>query len=92
MADGSTPFKPVIVFHGKGTVAKREHYDERVEVHFNETAYNNDELFYSWLRDTFEPYVAEAAEAGETSLIVMDAVLDLKVREYAQLISYNVSR
>jgi hypothetical protein len=35
MADGSTPFKPVIFFHGKGTLAKREHYDERVEVHFN---------------------------------------------------------
>jgi hypothetical protein len=73
MADGSTPFKPVIIFHGKETVAKREHYDERVEVHFNETVYNNEELFYSWLRDTFEPYVAETAEAGFTSLIVMDA-------------------
>jgi hypothetical protein len=73
MADGSTPSKPVIIFHGKGTVAKREHYDERVEVHFNEIVYNNEELFCSWLRDIFELYVAEIAEAGETSLIVMDA-------------------
>jgi hypothetical protein len=73
MADGSTPFKPVVIFHGKGTVAKRENYDERVEVYFNETAYNNEELFHSWLRDTLEPYVAGTIEAGETSLIVMDA-------------------
>jgi hypothetical protein len=47
MADGSTPFKFVIIFHGKGTMAKFEHYNERVEIHFNETAYNNKELFYS---------------------------------------------
>jgi hypothetical protein len=47
MADGSTPFKPVIIFHGKGTIAKREHYNERIEIHFNEIAYNNKELFYS---------------------------------------------
>jgi hypothetical protein len=75
MADGSTLFKPVIIFYGKETVAKREHYDERVEVHFNEIAYNNEELFYNWLKDNFEPYVAETAKAGETSLIVMDAAL-----------------
>jgi hypothetical protein len=72
MADGSTPFKPVIIFHKK-TIDKREHYNERVEVHFNETAYNNEKLFYSWLKNTFEPYVTETAKAGETSLIVMDA-------------------
>jgi hypothetical protein len=47
MADGSTPFKPVIIFHSKGTVATRENYDERVEVHFNETAYNNEKLFHA---------------------------------------------
>jgi hypothetical protein len=73
MADGSTPFKPVVIFYGKGTIAKRENYNERVEIHFNETAYNNKELFHSWLRDTFEPYIAGIIEAGETSLIVMDA-------------------
>jgi hypothetical protein len=74
MADGSTPFKSVIIFHNKGTMAKREHYNERIEVHFNETVYNNEELFYSWLRNIFEPYVAGTAEANETSLIVMNAV------------------
>jgi hypothetical protein len=73
MADGSIPFKPVVIFHGKRTIAKRENYDERVEVHFNETAYNNEELFHNWLRNTFEPYVVGIIEAGETKLIVMDS-------------------
>jgi hypothetical protein len=73
MADGSTPFKPVIIFHGKGTVAKREQYDEGVEVHFNETSYNNEILFHNWLENTYQPYVAQTAGDGDTSLIVMDA-------------------
>jgi hypothetical protein len=45
MADGSTPFKPVIIFHSKRTVAKRENYDAKIQVEFNETAYNNEGLF-----------------------------------------------
>jgi hypothetical protein len=52
MADGSTPFKPVFIFQGKETVAKREHYDDRVDVHFNETAYNKN-LFRKWLKHTY---------------------------------------
>jgi hypothetical protein len=47
MADGNTPFKPVIIFHNKGTVATRKNYNERVEIYFNETAYNNKELFHA---------------------------------------------
>jgi hypothetical protein len=58
MADGSTPFKPVVIFHGKGTVANRENYDDRVDIHFNDTAYNNEKLFHTWLRDIYQPYVA----------------------------------
>jgi hypothetical protein len=73
MADGSTLFKPVIIFHGKGTVAKKEKYDDRVDVQFNETAYNNEELFHIWLRDTYQPYVAQNAIGSEEILIVMDA-------------------
>jgi hypothetical protein len=75
MADGSTPFKLVIIFHGKETVVTRENYDERVEVHFNETAYNNEELFHAWLRDIYQPYVIQQARNNEESLIVMDAAL-----------------
>jgi hypothetical protein len=73
MVDGSTSFKPVIIFYGKKTVAKREYYNEKVEVHFNKTAYNNKELFYNWLKNNFEPYITETAEANETSLIIIDA-------------------
>jgi hypothetical protein len=75
MADGSTPFKPVLIFHGKGTVAKRESYNDRVNVYFNETAYNNEEPFHRWLQDIYQPWVAQTANAGEESLIVMDAAL-----------------
>jgi hypothetical protein len=75
MADGSILFKLVIIFYNKETVAKREHYNERIEVHFNKITHNNEELFYSWLKNNFKPYVAETAEVGETSLIVMDAAL-----------------
>jgi hypothetical protein len=73
MADDSTPFKPVIIFHGKGTVARREHYDERVDVYFNETAYNNKDLFHTWLQNTFQPYIMQQVCGIEESLIVMDA-------------------
>jgi hypothetical protein len=73
MADGSTPFKPVLIFYGKGTVAKKEKYDDRVDVHFNDTAYNNEDLFHKWLRDIYQPYVAQHADGNEESLIVMDA-------------------
>jgi hypothetical protein len=45
MANGDTPFKPVVIFHGKGTITSRERYDPRVKVYFNETAYNNEKLF-----------------------------------------------
>jgi hypothetical protein len=46
MADGSTLFKPVVIFHNKGTVTNRENYNNRVDVHFNNTTYNNKELFH----------------------------------------------
>jgi hypothetical protein len=73
MADGSTPFKLVVIFHGKGTVASKENYDDRVDVHFNDTAYNNEELFHTWLRDIYQPYVAQHAHGNEESMIIMDA-------------------
>jgi hypothetical protein len=73
MADGNTPFKPVVIFHGKGTVASKENYDDRVDVHFNEIAYNNEDLFHTWLCDIYQPYVAQHARGNEESLIIMDA-------------------
>jgi hypothetical protein len=73
MADDSTPFKPVLIFHGKRTVAKKEKYDDRVDVHFNDTAYNNKDLFHKWLRKVYQPYVAQHTDGNKESLIVMDA-------------------
>jgi hypothetical protein len=45
MANGDTPFKPVVIFHGKEIVVSRENYNPRVNVYFNEIAYNNEKLF-----------------------------------------------
>jgi hypothetical protein len=77
MANGDTPFKPVIIFHGQGTVLAKEqpYYDLRVEVHFNPTAYHNVEIFLKWLEDVYQPYIADNADADgkEESLVVVDA-------------------
>jgi hypothetical protein len=67
MANGDTSFKPVVIFHGKRTIANRENYNPRVDVHFNETAYNNEELFSQWLKDVYIPYAN-----GDNSMMVMD--------------------
>jgi hypothetical protein len=75
MANGDTPFKPTVIFHGRGTVLKREkpYYDPRVEVHFNPTAYHNEEMFLRWLENVYQPYIANHASGKEGSLVVMDA-------------------
>jgi hypothetical protein len=75
MANGDTPFKPVIIFHGQRTVLAKEqpYYDPRVEVHFNPTAYHNEEMFLQWLEDVYQPYIAKNAHDKEESLVVMDA-------------------
>jgi hypothetical protein len=46
MADSSTSFKPMVIFYGKRIVANWENYNDRVDVHFNDTTYNNEELFH----------------------------------------------
>jgi hypothetical protein len=75
MASGDISFKPVIIFHGQGTVLAKEqpYYDPRVEVHFNPTAYHNEEMFLRWLEDVYQPYVADNADGNKESLVVMDA-------------------
>jgi hypothetical protein len=75
MADGNTSFKPVLIFHGKETVTKRKHYDDRVDMHFNKTAYNNENLFREWLKHIYQPWIARNACDGEKSLIIMDAAV-----------------
>jgi hypothetical protein len=75
MANGDTPFKPVIIFYGQGTVLAKEqpYYDLRVEVYFNPTAYHNEEIFLKWLEDVYQPYIANNAHGEEESLVIMDA-------------------
>jgi hypothetical protein len=77
MANGNTPFKHVIIFHGRGTVLNKEqpYYDPMVEVHFNPTAYHNEEMFLKWLKGVYKPYIANNADddGKEESLVVMDA-------------------
>jgi hypothetical protein len=75
MANGDTPFKPVIIFHGQRTVSAKEqpYYDPRIEVHFNPTAYHNEKIFLKWLEDVYQPYIANNAHGEEESLVIMDA-------------------
>jgi hypothetical protein len=73
MADGSTLFKLVVIFYGKRTEAKKEKYNNRIDIQVNETAYNNEELFHTWLRNTYQPYVTEHASGSEESLIIINA-------------------
>jgi hypothetical protein len=42
-------------------------------VHFNPTAYHNEEIFLQWLEDVYQPYIAKNAYDKEESLMVMDA-------------------
>jgi hypothetical protein len=75
MANGDTHFKPVIIFHGQGTVLAKEepYYDSRVEVHFNPTAYHNEEILLKFPKDVYQPYIAEHTHGEKESLVVMDA-------------------
>jgi transposase len=84
MANGDTPFKPVVIFHGKGTVASRENYNPRVDVHFNETAYNNEKLFSQWLKDVYIPYAD-----GDNNMMVMDVATFHKTEGILGLLKSN---
>jgi hypothetical protein len=84
MANGDTPFKPVVIFHGKGTVASRERYDPRVEVYFNETAYNNEKLFSDWIQQVYIPYIDD-----KDSMMIMDVATFHKTEGILQLLKTN---
>jgi hypothetical protein len=83
IANGNTPFKPVIIFHGQRTVLAKEqpYYDPRVEVHFNPTVYHNEEMFLKWLKDVYQPYIADNANADgkKENLVIMDAAAFHKI-------------
>lgn len=70
-ADGVARIKPKLIFHGKPTGKIREKeqhlWDQRVTVEFNDTAYNNGELFVKWIDDELIPALGQ-----RESLLVMD--------------------
>ncbi|KAI8710466.1 hypothetical protein NCS52_01563600 [Fusarium sp. LHS14.1] len=73
-ADGSFRLKPKIIFHGtagpKGRIfADEGHlYAPDVTVAYNETAYNNEDLFYDWIKDE----LADVQAKTRDFLLVMD--------------------
>jgi hypothetical protein len=61
-------------------MAKEQPYcNPRVEVHFNPTAYHNEEIFLKWLKHVYQPYIADNAHSEEESLVVMDAAVFHKI-------------
>jgi hypothetical protein len=44
-------------------------------MHFNPTAYHNEEMFLKWLKNIYQPYIANNADANSKKeiLIIMDA-------------------
>jgi hypothetical protein len=84
MANEVPPFKPVVIFHEKGTIARLERYDPRVEVYFNETAYNNEKLFLDWIRQVYIPHIGD-----EDGMLVMDVATFHKTEGIIQLLKAN---
>ncbi|KAM5380051.1 hypothetical protein ACJZ2D_003698 [Fusarium nematophilum] len=76
-ADGILRIRPVVIFHGKPTdeggqiYEKEKHlYHPSVAVEFNDTAYNNEDLFLRWIRDDLSKLTSDE---DEELLLVMDA-------------------
>ena len=71
-ADGVQRLKPKVIFHGKpeGRVHREECdlYANGVTVEFNDTAYNNEQLFLKWIAEE----LSTLTEDGEEHLLVMD--------------------
>jgi hypothetical protein len=74
----------VVIFHNKGTVVNRENYNPRVDVHFNETAYNNEKLFSQWLKDVYIPYAD-----GDNNIMVIDVATFHKTEGILGLLKFN---
>jgi hypothetical protein len=89
MANGDTSFRPMVIFYGKRTVASRENYNPRVNVYFNETAYNNEKLFSQWLKDVYIQYIEETAKAYEKSILIMNIATFHKIKGILALLKAN---
>lgn len=66
-ADGEARLCPTLIFHGQGnvTAAKRAAYHPGVVVQFNKEAYNNEDLFLSWIDQQLKPILE-----GDTMLVM----------------------
>ncbi|RPB00518.1 hypothetical protein L873DRAFT_1564006, partial [Choiromyces venosus 120613-1] len=81
-ADGIARIKPKIIFHGKsgdrGVIRQKEqhHWHPGVTVEFNETAYNNEELFLRFIDEELIPALQKApgtiSDNTRESLLLMD--------------------
>jgi hypothetical protein len=67
-ADGVSRILPKLIFHGKptnggGKIEEQEShlYHQGVTVHFNDTAYNNEELMAQWIDDELIPILKPTA-------------------------------
>ena len=70
-ADGIKRCKPTLIFYGSDTTKSREEFflDPRVNIEYNEKAYNNEELLLHWLETEYKT-LRDAS--GKDHLLVLD--------------------
>ncbi|KAK5651129.1 hypothetical protein OQA88_13246 [Cercophora sp. LCS_1] len=78
-ANGEQYLNPLLIFRGKGNVSavERKAYHKDVRVEFNETVYNNEELYLRWIKEELVPLAA-----GKPLLLVWDTPLDTHINSW----------
>lgn len=82
-ADGEPHFRPLIIFRGKGNITAEERaaYDPRIDVEYNDTAYNNETLIAAWLDKYVRGHIG-----GRPALLIWDAFRSHKTRKVLDMI------
>jgi hypothetical protein len=93
-ADGIPRIQPKLIFHGKATneggkIEEREShlYNKGVSVHFNESAYNNEELTIQWIDQELIPELNPTAQ--NEVLLALDAAAFHKTPAILQKLRNN---
>jgi hypothetical protein len=93
-ANGIPRIRPKLIFHGKATneggkIEERESYlyHKGVTVHFNSTAYNNEELTIQWIDSELIPSLQPTAQ--DEVLLALDAAAFHKTPEILQKLRDN---
>ena len=93
-ADGIPRIRPKLIFHGKATneggkIEERENhlYYKGVTVHFNSTAYNNEELTIQWIDSELIPSLQPTAQ--DEVLLALDVAAFHKTLEILQKLRNN---